>query len=109
MLELLECVAEYGAIPDSVRYLIQDAQTDDHALKELANLLPGLDPVFEALLSTTQAVTLVNGGVKVNALLEVAEAVINHRIAEDRYGFILPAHHKQLKYLLIPVPRLQFS
>ncbi|KAJ2977815.1 hypothetical protein NUW54_g11373 [Trametes sanguinea] len=39
-------------------------------------------PRFEAVLRTTQAVDLVQGGVKVNALPEKVSAVVNHRIAE---------------------------
>jgi len=38
---------------------------------------------MKALVGTTQAIDLINGGVKVNALPESAEAVVNHRIATD--------------------------
>ena len=63
---------------------MKEAQTDDYALDLLAELLPAQDPTFGPLLTTTQAVTLAHGGVKVNALPEYAEATINHRIAEHR-------------------------
>jgi Gly-Xaa carboxypeptidase len=42
------------------------------------------DPFYNALIGTTQAIDLVQGGVKSNALPEEAWAVINHRIATQR-------------------------
>ncbi|KAJ7737718.1 hypothetical protein B0H16DRAFT_1730219 [Mycena metata] len=39
------------------------------------------DPLFKALVGTTQAVDMITGGVKSNALPEQAWAVVNHRIA----------------------------
>ncbi|KAJ7281642.1 hypothetical protein C8J57DRAFT_1433504 [Mycena rebaudengoi] len=39
-------------------------------------------PLFETMLRTTQAVDIVSGGVKANALPEQASALVNHRIAE---------------------------
>ncbi|KAJ3713011.1 Zn-dependent exopeptidase [Lentinula guzmanii] len=39
-------------------------------------------PFFDILSRTTQAVDLISGGVKSNALPEQAQAIINHRIAE---------------------------
>ncbi|CAE6428432.1 unnamed protein product [Rhizoctonia solani] len=38
---------------------------------------------YRSLLRTTQAVDLINGGVKANALPELASAVVNHRIRTD--------------------------
>jgi Gly-Xaa carboxypeptidase len=35
---------------------------------------------------TTQAIDIINGGVKANALPELAYATVNHRISTDRYG-----------------------
>jgi len=42
------------------------------------------NPEFIALAGTPQAIDLIQGGVKVNALPEQASAVVNHRIATDR-------------------------
>jgi len=39
---------------------------------------------FMSLVGTTQAIDLVGGGVKVNALPEQAWAVVNHRISTER-------------------------
>lgn len=41
---------------------------------------PGQGNMVRALLSTTQAADMVHGGVKVNALPEVVEVVVNHRL-----------------------------
>jgi Gly-Xaa carboxypeptidase len=35
---------------------------------------------------TTQAIDIINGGVKANALPELAYATVNYRISTDRYG-----------------------
>ena len=81
----IQCMAKYGpAVPDKVRQLAERAIHDDHALEELAQVFLASDALYTAVLGTTQAVDLVMGGVKVNALPERAEAVINHRIAEHR-------------------------
>lgn len=45
------------------------------------------DPFYRALIGTTQAIDLVQGGVKTNALPEEAWAVVNHRIATQRSVF----------------------
>jgi Gly-Xaa carboxypeptidase len=50
---------------------------------------------FESLAGTTQAIDLVSGGVKINALPEQARAVVNHRIATDR-SVVLFCDHAEL-------------
>ncbi|KAJ6581406.1 carboxypeptidase S [Mycena capillaripes] len=67
----------------SLRRLARKALTDDVALEDLKNYLLQSDPVFAAMLRTTQAVDIVYGGIKSNALPEVAAVVVNHRIAEQ--------------------------
>ncbi|KAG1794751.1 hypothetical protein EV424DRAFT_1449349 [Suillus variegatus] len=78
-----QCLATYSPLyPDDLRRLARQAVTNDAALKVLQERLLASDPLYKAMLGTTQAVDLVEGGVKVNALPERASAVINHRIAE---------------------------
>ena len=87
-LSTLECVASYAPnFPQRLKDLILSAREDDAALEALNELLPAADPLYRALLGTTQAVDLVRGGVKVNALPERVDAVVNHRIAEQRCVF----------------------
>ncbi|KAF9219764.1 carboxypeptidase S [Gyrodon lividus] len=79
----LECRAKYdGVFPESLKRLVQQSQTSDEKLRELGDRLLDFDPVFYALSGTTQAIDLVGGGVKVNALPEAVWAVANHRIAD---------------------------
>ena len=93
--EVLECAAAYGPnVPFGLESLVKKAKKDDQALEELTALLPSFFPQFGNGIRTTQAVDLVHGGVKVNALPELAEAIVNHRIAEQRWaglsGFTFP-------------------
>jgi Gly-Xaa carboxypeptidase len=39
---------------------------------------------FMSLVGTTQAIDIVDGGIKVNALPEQAWAIVNHRISTER-------------------------
>jgi Gly-Xaa carboxypeptidase len=39
---------------------------------------------FMSLVGTTQAIDIVEGGVKVNALPEQAWAIVNHRVSTER-------------------------
>lgn len=73
-------------IPKSLKKLIKKSLRSESALKELEKiLLNGASAKHNHdLLSTTQAVDLIEGGVKVNALPERASAVVNHRISTDR-------------------------
>lgn len=71
-------------MPEGLRKLIGQAAEDDNALETLKSTLLQSNPQNAATIRTTQAVDLVQGGVKANALPETASAVINHRIAEHR-------------------------
>ncbi|KIJ20621.1 Merops: M20.UNA [Paxillus involutus ATCC 200175] len=79
----LECRAKYDeGFPASLKKLVHQSQTSDEKLRELGGRLLEFDPAFYALSGTTQAIDLVGGGVKVNALPESVWAVANHRIAD---------------------------
>ncbi|RDX54278.1 carboxypeptidase S [Lentinus brumalis] len=88
------CAAVYGPeYPSHVRKLaLKAAHGDDGALDGLRDSLLETFPRFEAILRTTQAVDLVQGGVKVNALPEKVSAVVNHRIAEHSSVWELQKH-----------------
>ncbi|KAF9221353.1 carboxypeptidase S [Gyrodon lividus] len=78
-----QCKAAYAPpYSDYLRQLTAEALFNNSALQQLQEGLLRLDPVYAAMLGTTQAVDLIEGGVKVNALPERAAAVVNHRIAE---------------------------
>ncbi|KIP07996.1 hypothetical protein PHLGIDRAFT_402333 [Phlebiopsis gigantea 11061_1 CR5-6] len=79
----IQCAAAFGPeLPESIKQLAYDAVEDDNALGNLSQALLEWDPAAIAKLSTTQAVDVISGGVKVNALPENVWALVNHRIAE---------------------------
>ncbi|TFK26213.1 Gly-X carboxypeptidase [Coprinopsis marcescibilis] len=76
----MQCLGEHAkSVPPPLRKLIKRATTSDKALKKLGSAIFA-DRMLESLVGTTQAIDLVQGGVKSNALPELAWAVINHRI-----------------------------
>lgn len=65
--------------------MVRAALTDDAALQRLEDkLLRENEPLAGATMGTTQAVDLVGGGVKANALPQSAWAIVDHRIADWR-------------------------
>ncbi|KAK0205146.1 hypothetical protein DFS33DRAFT_1427674 [Desarmillaria ectypa] len=79
--ELFQCFAEYSKdIPDKLRNDIKRSAESDKALLNVENVL-FQDPLYKSLVGTTQAIDIIRGGVKSNALPEQAWAIINHRIS----------------------------
>ncbi|OCH93649.1 carboxypeptidase S [Obba rivulosa] len=79
-----QCLAAHAPVlPKDIRKAIKKASKSDRALREAGDALFELDGDFRAFTGTTQAIDLINGGVKTNALPEQAWAVVNHRIATD--------------------------
>ncbi|KAI9354790.1 carboxypeptidase S [Zopfochytrium polystomum] len=75
------CAAEHN--PDGLDPYVKWAITHlDYARSGLARYLDSKRET-RVFVSTTQAVDIINGGIKVNALPEVVSAFINHRIAID--------------------------
>ena len=82
----LTCMAVYGPEMDHrLRRLILKSSSSGEALEELRNLLLE-DPLLRSTIGTTQAIDLISGGVKANALPERAWALVNHRIASQRFS-----------------------
>ncbi|KAF7370752.1 Gly-X carboxypeptidase [Mycena sanguinolenta] len=78
---LVQCHAAHGAtMPKKLKHLVWRSQHSKRALNKLRDVLIE-DHQFKSLISTTQAVDIVHGGVKSNALPEQAYALVNHRIA----------------------------
>ena len=79
-----QCLAAHvKALPPRLRNDIKASVHSDKALRRAEKEL-FKDTQLRALAGTTQAIDLIQGGVKVNALPEQASAVVNHRIATDR-------------------------
>ena len=86
-----QCLAAHTPdLPRKLRKALKKADKSDRALKEAQKELFKSKP-FHAMVGTTQAIDLIEGGVKTNALPERAWAVVNHRIATDRCVSVLPA------------------
>lgn len=84
MYETLQCVAEHGkSVPSKLRNIIKKSARSDNALRALTSVIRQ-DKVLKSLVGTTQAIDLIQGGVKSNALPEQAWAIVNHRIAVVR-------------------------
>ncbi|KAI0731172.1 carboxypeptidase S [Earliella scabrosa] len=78
-----QCLAAHApGLPHKLRKALKKSVKSDKALKEAQKEL-FKTKAFHALVGTTQAIDLINGGVKTNALPEQAWAVVNHRIATD--------------------------
>ncbi|KAI6120771.1 hypothetical protein EDD16DRAFT_1558890 [Pisolithus croceorrhizus] len=90
----IQCLADYSPLfPEDLRTLSHEAVNDDSALARLRDALSKSSPATKAILTTTQAVDLIEGGVKVNALPERASAVVNNRIAEHSSVAELQQHY----------------
>jgi Gly-Xaa carboxypeptidase len=78
------CLGAHASdLPEKTKKLIKRSVKSDKALRKVEKIMFE-DRGFRAQAGTTQAVDLISGGVKVNALPETASAVVNHRIASDR-------------------------
>lgn len=72
-------------MPDDLRNLIKTSATSNDALHRLIEVI-AKNHVLKSLIGTTQAIDIINGGIKANALPEQASAIVNHRIAVSRSG-----------------------
>ncbi|EIN04704.1 carboxypeptidase S [Punctularia strigosozonata HHB-11173 SS5] len=81
--QYLQCVAEHAPdVSRDLRTALVKGRHSDRALRE-AEKIVFQDAETKALAGTTQAVDVIYGGVKSNALPEQAAAIVNHRIATD--------------------------
>ncbi|KAH9841649.1 uncharacterized protein C8Q71DRAFT_738043 [Rhodofomes roseus] len=77
----LQCQAEHDPLfPKTLKRLVNRSLKCDKALAKLEKELLKSDPMFGPLAGTTQAVDIIHGGVKSNALPENAYFIMNHRI-----------------------------
>ncbi|KAK7036266.1 carboxypeptidase S [Favolaschia claudopus] len=82
LFEMAQCFAAHGPgmPPDVKRSIRRAARGSAKHLKKAEEYLLQ-DTMLKALVGTTLAVDIINGGVKSNALPEQAMTVVNHRIA----------------------------
>ena len=85
----LQCRAEYDPkLPKHMKKLIKKSLKSDKALKKLDKELETTDRMFRPMAGTTQAIDIIEGGVKTNALPENVFLVMNHRIDVMRFAII---------------------
>lgn len=75
-------------MPSNLRRIIKKSVYSDEALESLQSFVLA-DRDLNSLVTTTQAIDLIGGGVKSNALPELAWAVVNRRISVLRYDHCL--------------------
>ncbi|PFH51903.1 hypothetical protein AMATHDRAFT_74599 [Amanita thiersii Skay4041] len=77
----LLCIGQHAdSLPSRLRKLIKKSTHSKHALRRLEKQVYK-NRVYESQVGTTQAIDLIQGGVKTNALPEKVYAVVNHRIS----------------------------
>lgn len=103
---VLECRAKYS--PKTVQPWLRDALRNGNE-KEIAEKLAGEGTEETWLIQTSQAVDVISGGVKVNALPESIQLQVNHRVALHESAQYINEH---IREVLAPVVRkydLQFE
>ncbi|GJJ11290.1 hypothetical protein Clacol_005522 [Clathrus columnatus] len=78
--QTIQCLVHAPEIPTSLKHDIIKSQVSDKALARVQETILAEFPDLKYLMQTTQAIDLISGGVKVNALPERVTAVVNHRI-----------------------------
>ena len=81
----MQCIAEHAkSVPSDLRTVIKLSAHSERALHALQAFVRK-DKVLKSLVGTTQAIDMIHGGVKSNALPEQAWEIVNHRIAVVRW------------------------
>lgn len=84
VLNLFQCMARHSpTMKESLRLDVLKAHLDAGANQRLLSHIVGLGPLEKYLVTTSQAVDVISGGVKSNALPEHAQALVNQRIAVE--------------------------
>lgn len=105
----LQCAAEYGPDMDHrLRKGIRKARQSKKAAKSIATHLASQDIAQRYLMQTSQAIDIISGGVKINALPEKVYAVVNHRIAVEGTSSDIKSHMTRVISSKI-LPKFPFS
>ena len=82
-------MAEHAkSVPSHLRAVIKHSTHSKRALHALQAVVRK-DKALSGLVGTTQAIDIIHGGVKANALPEQAWALVNRRIAVVRFAKIM--------------------
>ncbi|KAG8839356.1 hypothetical protein FRC18_011467 [Serendipita sp. 400] len=108
MYRTFQCLAEYAPdMPSLLKRAIRRSYDSNLELRRMEDIL-FRDNVVRSTIATTQAVTMIHGGVKSNALPELSWAIVNHRIATDSSVSALQTHYNVLLKELATVRNITF-
>ena len=82
MMGYLQCVARHGDLPRLKKKAMLRAGFDKYANKKVVQLMVK-NPMSRYLIQTSQALDVIVGGEKANALPEHAKLVVNHRVSVE--------------------------
>lgn len=84
MYDTIQCIGAHAPkLPSSVKKDIKRSASSKKALRAVEKYF-FKQPGFKSLTGSTQAIDMIQGGVKSNALPERVWAIVNHRIATER-------------------------
>ncbi|TRM68974.1 carboxypeptidase S [Schizophyllum amplum] len=90
-----QCYGEHGRdVSSALRTLIKASMKSKAALTALEKFL-FQNKFYKSMIQTTQAITMINGGVKSNALPEEAYGIVNHRISTQSSTHATMMYDKQ--------------
>ncbi|KAG8836107.1 hypothetical protein FRC17_010040 [Serendipita sp. 399] len=108
MYRTFQCLAEHAPeMPSLLKRAISRSHDSNRDLRRMEEMV-FKDNVVRSTVATTQAVTMIHGGVKSNALPELSWAIANHRIATDSSLSALQSHLNVLLRELATVSNITF-
>lgn len=81
-LEYLQCIARHGSLPRLQKKAILRAGFDKYANSKVVDLMVK-QPMSKYLIQTSQALDVIVGGEKANALPEHVKLIVNHRVGVE--------------------------
>lgn len=105
VLSAMACFAEHGKMPKKLRKMVNSGPK---GWAKLAEVMAEESDMNRALVGTTVAVDVVNGGVKVNALPELVTAMVNFRIDFSESLASTKAHTEKLLRKVAEKNKLEF-
>ena len=80
MMSFFECVGEHGRLPEDIADAAKSVRYDEDARSLIINYTNSV-PAIAYSMRSSQAIDIIDGGDKANALPRLVKAVINHRLA----------------------------
>ncbi|KAK6197962.1 uncharacterized protein RJT21DRAFT_136367 [Scheffersomyces amazonensis] len=96
-----QCIAVYSpSLDPKIRVDILRSEYDENSKKQAIKYLHDKSLLSRYLITTTQAIDIIHGGAKSNALPEYVEIDINHRVAiESNTDYVVSKDLNHVKYI----------